>query len=624
VGAQARHPLDPLTFQEQWTVLEVLREAGRYSNRTGVAQVTLREPAKSLVWGWTAGQAIPRAALAVIVEDGRTYEAVVDVAGRRLLSHTHIPGAQASWLNYEYDVMHDDVVAHPDFVAAMARRGITDLTFIDCGGIPPGYFGTPEERGRRIALVRCHDARDGRDTWPRAIEGLSVVYDVNDREVLRVIDEGVVPPPPAATDTARPEPLREALPPITITQPQGPGFRIDGHMVEWQDWSFHVRPDHRTGMIISTVRHRDGDRVRPVLYQGHLSEIFVPYMDPATAWYTRNFLDLGEYVAGGLASPLEPGLDCPDGAAFMDGIVVADNGRPVDVPKVVCIFERMTGDVAWRRLYDGRAARELVVRMITVLGNYDYIFDWTFQQDGAIRITVGATGTPAIKTTRERDAQSDPGSRADAYGRFVAAQTVAVNHDHYFNFRLDVDVDGPVNRFHADRLETERLPEDHPRRSLWVRRDQVLAREQDARLSMDMHRPALWRVASTTAKNRVGYATSYQLVPGHNVMTLLSEDDYPRRRAGFIDHNLWVTPFDAAERFAAGDYPTLSEPGAGLPAWTARNRSIDATDIVLWYTVGMHHVVRSEDWPVMPVSWHSFELRPFDFFDTNPAARLPR
>jgi primary-amine oxidase len=32
----------------------------------------------------------------------------------------------------------------------------------------------------------------------------------------------------------------------------------------------------------------------------------------------------------------------------------------------------------------------------------------------------------------------------------------------------------------------------------------------------------------------------------------------------------------------------------------------------------------TEDWPVMPVVWHSFELRPLDFFDRNPPIDLPR
>jgi primary-amine oxidase len=50
------------------------------------------------------------------------------------------------------------------------------------------------------------------------------------------------------------------------------------------------------------------------------------------------------------------------------------------------------------------------------------------------------------------------------HGRFVDKHLVAVNHDHYFNFRLDVDVDGPVNSFVADKLVTKALPSDHPRR----------------------------------------------------------------------------------------------------------------------------------------------------------------
>jgi primary-amine oxidase len=632
LSAQERHPLDPLTWQEHWTVLEVLRDAGYYTTDTGVALVSLREPPKQAVWDWVPGRSLPRSADVVLLEEDGTYEAVIDITARRLISRTHRPDVHAHWLGREFEAMEADVKEHPEFIEAMRRRGITDLTFIDCGGGPPGYFGIPEEEGRRIAYVGCYDARQVRNLWTRTIEGLTVVYDMTEREVLRVVDDGVVPVPETVADydDAALGPLDAPLPPITITQPLGPGFTIDGHNVEWHNWSFHLRPDHRAGMIVSTVRYRDGDRLRPVLYQGHISEIFVPYMDPATSWYVRNFLDVGEYVAGGLAKPMQPGVDCPDHAVWFSQTVITDSGRPRDVPRVICLFERVPGEVAWRHNDNGRARRDLVARMTAVLGNYDYVIDWVFQQDGSIRVMVGATGIPEVKMVVERDASvavDDNGAstaQPDAYGRFVDANIVAVNHDHYFSFRLDVDIDGPVNRFQADRLVTERLPAEHPRRSVWVQRQEVLRREHDARLSMDMHSPALWRVLSPTSRNHVGYPTSFQLVPGHNVHTLLSADDYPRRRAGFIDHHLWVTPYDPDERWAAGMYPTLSRPGAGLPAWTAANRSIDNTDIVLWYTMGMHHLTRAEDWPVMPVVWHSFELRPFDFFDGNPALRLPR
>jgi len=251
------------------------------------------------------------------------------------------------------------------------------------------------------------------------------------------------------------------------------------------------------------------------------------------------------------------------------------------------------------------------------------VFDWVFQQDGSITVAVGATGIVAVKAVVQRNAADTSTAPADAYGRFVDQNMVAVNHDHYFNFRLDMDVDGRENNFIIDRLETQLLPADHPRRSVWVSKQQLAQREADAQLSMGHDSPELWMVTSSGRKNQVGYATSFQLMPGHNASSLLSADDYPQRRAGFIEHQLWVTPYAAAERYAAGDYPTLSIPGQGLPAWTAENRNIGKTDIVLWYTIGMHHLVRAEDWPVMPVMWSSFQLRPFNFFNHNPAMDLP-
>ena len=94
-----------------------------------------------------------------------------------------------------------------------------------------------------------------------------------------------------------------------------------------------------------------------------------------------------------------------------------------------------------------------------------------------------------------------------------------------------------------------------------------------------------------------------------------------QRRAEFTAYSLWVTPYRPDERYAAGTYPNRHPGGAGLPEWTAANRPIRDTDIVLWYTMAMHHVVRAEDWPIMPLVENEFELRPFDFFDANPTAK---
>ncbi|MGZ6999875.1 MAG: copper amine oxidase, partial [Acidimicrobiia bacterium] len=86
---------------------------------------------------------------------------------------------------------------------------------------------------------------------------------------------------------------------------------------------------------------------------------------------------------------------------------------------------------------------------------------------------------------------------------------------------------------------------------------------------------------------------------------------------------LWVTPYRPDERRAAGDYPNQHAGGDGLPSWTAQDRSLVDTDVVVWYSFGVTHFVRPEDWPVMPVEYTGFLLSPFGFFDRNPALDVP-
>jgi primary-amine oxidase len=75
--------------------------------------------------------------------------------------------------------------------------------------------------------------------------------------------------------------------------------------------------------------------------------------------------------------------------------------------------------------------------------------------------------------------------------------------------------------------------------------------------------------------------------------------------------------------FASGAYPTNAAVDQGLPAWTQANRGIENTDIVLWYTIGFHHIARPEDWPILPMELHGFDLKPAAFFERNPVLNLP-
>jgi primary-amine oxidase len=629
----AQHPLDPLGWEEHWIVLDAIRSAGHGTDSTRYALVTLKEPDKGAVAAWSPGEPFAREAFAIVKEGTKTFEAVVDLDAESVAGWTEVEGVQATWLEEEFGLSAGIALENEEFREALQRRGYSDLSRIECFGLPLGYFGTPRERGRRLATVECVDTWRARNTFPRLIGGLEALVDMDTGEVIEVKEGEIVPVAAADAefDAASIGRTRETGAPISMEQPLGPGFEMDGHTVRWQKWTFHHRMDPRVGTVVSRVRYDDGDRARSVLYQGHLSEIFVPYMDPAAPFYAYNFLDAGEYSAGGLAAPMEPGLDCPDNSVYFDMIVAGDDGKPGVKRNVSCLFERYAGDVAWRKrsdnLMESRPRRDLVLRFMAVLGNYDYVFDWVFRQDGSIEVVAGATGIDATKPVAQRVANADEegwsADRPDAYGRYIAENLVGINHDHFFSFRLDLDVDGAANSLRIDRLVKQRLPDDHPRKSLWVVEPTLARSEADAKLRIDFERPALWRVINPAIDNYLGYPVSYQIVPGSNAVSLMDPDDYPQLRAGFIDHHLWVTPYSPNERFAAGLYPTLSEPGQGLPAWTGANRPIADTDIVVWYTVGFHHVPRAEDWPVMPTVTKSFELRPYDFFDRNPALDLP-
>jgi primary-amine oxidase len=157
------HPLDPLSFQEYWAVLGVLRETDHLTADTRLSIVNLREPAKDLVWRWSKGASFPRHAFAIVRQGPETYEAIIDVSGRRLVSWTHLRDIQPNWLEEEYRAMTAEVKKHPAFIERLKKRGITDLTFLTCTALPPGYFATDEQRGRRIANVQCSDPRGVRN-----------------------------------------------------------------------------------------------------------------------------------------------------------------------------------------------------------------------------------------------------------------------------------------------------------------------------------------------------------------------------------------------------------------------------------------------------------------------------
>lgn len=618
------HPLDGLTPSEIWTAYDTLQAAHKVNADTRFPMVQLHVPPKEEVLAWKPGQEMRREAFLVVRQGAQMFEAVVDVNGKKLLSWTEMKGVQPNMPHEEEVELSDAVKENPEMQKALKLRGITDPWNVGCAGAPEGFLNSGEEQGRRLLRVTCFKEFGAIDNWS-PITGLSALWDNNEKKVIRVIDTGVVPL--IIADRNYPAKIRDASPPLTVQQPSGPSFRLKGQTVNWQNWNFHFRIDRRVGLIVSNVAYQDGDRLRSILYEGSLSELFVAYMDPSENWFWATFFDIGE-GGSGFSSSLVVGADCPENAVYFDQAYADWHGIAQVKQRAACIFEELSDSMAWRHdeegIVESRKARNLVLRTIGTFDNYDYVCDWIFQQNGAIRVRVGASGLDNISAVKSRTAAEDTTGQDSRYGRFIAENVVGVNHDHFFSFRLDFDVDGTANSFVRDKISTRRLPADHLRKSLWVAEPEIAKTEEQAKTRMSMETPENWRVINPNVKSAVGYPVGYELMPGDNAMSMLVPEDYPQKRAGFTDYHIWVTPYRANERYAAGDYPFQSKGGEGLPAWTKANRAIDDTDIVLWYTMGFHHVPHSEDWPVMPTVWHEFELKPVNFFDHNPALDLPK
>jgi primary-amine oxidase len=610
------HPLDPLTASEIRAAQAILDGRGLLAAGTRVMLLDLHEPPKADV---LAGHAIAREAFAVLYDatHNATREAVIDLSARTLRSDRVVPGVEPGLDGVDAAIAETLVRASDPWRAALARRGIAKPSDVAVFAWPTGQFGAENpSRGRLVRAVAYARAANANE-MARPIEGLVALVDVSARRVVQVDDQGVVPVPDAAGERAAWRPLAAPTTPEPRALPWSAvpravaGPRVDGHAVSWRRWRLRVALRPREGLVLYGVGFDDGTRLRSVMYRASLSEMAVPYGDPSAGWYFRNSFDVGEIGMGSGTAALEPGVDCPASATLLDATIATDRGAARALPRAIAVYER-DGGLAWKHGRETRRARELVVFSVSRLGNYDYGFEWSFHEDGTIAHRVLLTGVMTPKAI-------PPGGHADSLANAIAPGVVAVHHQHFFNYRLDLDVDGATPN-HIVESETHALGPGsaNAHGGGFVMQERVLGTEQAARRSLDLHTGRRWRVVNPTPRGALGAGTGYELVPGSNADPFAAEGSPLRRRAGFLDAAVWATAYADSERYAAGDYPNQSAGGDGLVRWTAANRSLAGGDVVLWYTLGVTHNPRPEDWPVMPVHESGFRLVPVGFFDRNP------
>jgi len=321
----------------------------------------------------------------------------------------------------------------------------------------------------------------------------------------------------------------------------------------------------------------------------------------------------------------DKGCDCLGEITYLDAVLVGmSDGRGETIKNAICIHEEDSGilwkHMDWRTAHtEVRRGRRLVVSFICTVANYEYGFYYHLGMDGALNVEVKLTGIVSTGSLSPEELES-----GRSFGTTVAPGLYAPAHQHFFVARIDAAVDGPKNR--VVEVEVRQSPRDateNPYGNGFHVSETPLRWEQEAKRDANQAAARHWLVQSVGKKNRMGKPTAYALLPHSSVKPLALPDAAFLKRAGFLQHHLWVTPFAPAERYPGGDYPNQSPGGDGLEKWTQARRSIDAEDIVIWHIFGVTHVPRLEDWPVMPVEKVSFSFIPFCFFDRSPALDVP-
>jgi primary-amine oxidase len=437
------------------------------------------------------------------------------------------------------------------------------------------------------------------------------------------------------------------LKPLTIIQPEGVSFKLQGREISWVNWKFHIGFNYREGLVLNNITFNEKGTERPIFWRLSLSEMVVPYGNPEHPHQRKHAFDLGEYGGGYMTNSLSLGCDCKGSIHYMDAAFVNRLGEPTTIKNAICIHEEDSGILFKHTDFRDDSvtvtrARKLIVSHVFTAANYEYCVYWIFHLDGTVQLEIKLTGILNTYAMIE-------GEDTKGWGTEVYPGVNAHNHQHMFCLRIDPNVDGSDNTVYqvdAARGPGEVGSAENKYGNAFYADKKRLETASSAICDYDGKSSRTWDISNENKKHPYsGKPATYKLV-SREVPTLLPRDGgLVWKRAGFARHAVHVTkckpptppfrlikprltgPDDDDQIHPAGRHvpQTSGEPSMGLPAWIEANPSenVANTDIVLWHTFGITHFPAPEDFPVMPAEPMTLLLRPRNFFLNNPALDIP-
>jgi len=624
-SATTTHPLARLTAQEITLANSIIRDAGLIGDSTRFVYLGLEEPHKRDVLAWSPGDALDRRVRALLLDraTGNGRDVTVSLTSAVVLKDNEIDGVadgQVPILDAEFEAIEPYLADDAGWIEAMGKRGL-DVADVRAVPLSAGSYFEDEFGHRIVRVLGFHQADPTDLPWAHPVDGVVAYVDITRGAVTAVHDHFLLPVPAERADidqATHPHAVRD-LKPIEITQPEGPSFTVEDDVVRWAGWEFRVGFDAREGLVLNQLSI-DG---RSVVHRASIAEMVVPYADPSPVRFWQNYFDVGEYVFARYTNSLELGCDCLGEIHYFDATLADEDGAPRTIRNAICLHEEDYG-VAWKHtdMFNGmaetRRSRRLVISFFTTIGNYDYGFYWYLYTDGTIQLESKATG---IVFTSAYRGEEHP------YATEIAPGLGAPFHQHLFSARLDMAIDGADGSGNTVyEVDAVRVPisDTNPYGNAFTRKLTPLTRESEAQRLGDATVGRTWHIVNPSNTNRLSQPVGYSLHPENSPILLADDTSSVHQRANFSTKTLWVTEYDPAERYAAGDFVNQHPGAGGLPAFVADDASLEDTDVVLWHTFGLTHFPRPEDWPVMPTDYSGFTLKPVGFFDRNPALGVPK
>lgn len=614
------HPLDPLSASELEAAISAARSVWNLDHRHLFAMVQLEEPTKAEVLAWQPGDNFERAVRITVLDraTAAVHEGVITTDGIAR-SWKVIDGAKSPVLSTESEAAMAAAKADPRVIGALAKRGITDpqsqvhMETWPIGAQIPEYLND----GRRLVWTPMwFKPTPEANMYAHPINNVYAIVDLQTEQVVGIEDGDVTAIPMTSGDYRLSQTGGSvALKELQIIQKDGASFDVEGWRIQFERWSLRVGWDQREGLVIHDVRFNDNGDERRIAHRLSIAELVIPYGDPSQGTYRKNAFDTGEYGLGNYTNSLTLGCDCLGEIVYLDVALANPEGEVRTIKNAICMHEEDFG-ILWKHVdIDGhvevRRGRRFVVSSIVTINNYEYGYYWYFYQDGVIEFEAKLTGI--LLTLSDEPGVDHPSATQLEEGLW------APYHQHTFCARLDLDIDGTNNTvIEVDSIAKPMGPE-NPHGGAYITTQDVIKSESNAARLLDLAKARYWKITNPNKKNHVGNPVAYKILGNVNCLPLASPDSVIGKRAGFMYNHLWVTQNTTEERYPAGDYPFQHEGGDGLPRWVQQDRSLENTDVVMWYVFGLNHIPRIEDWPVMPVERLGFSLKPVGFFRRSPA-----